>query len=194
MQAGKFISFELPYANHGVTVSPDQQAQQILTEAQQLISQGAAGVAITYSANYDQTQTINKVYASGGWDTGTNGANQAAVMAAMEQLMGSTYSGLQGKMHIAPITTMNGYLFPLSPWNETVLMNLVKIDLAAIEKYITDGWYVLGWQNQNTVNNPMHPYAVGGGVATLPPAVSDEIQTTLIALAKKYPGGSVTAS
>jgi len=194
MSTGKFINFDLPYAKNGVTVPAGKQAEQICTEAQSLLGQGAAGVAITYSANYDQTQTINKVYADGGWDTGTNGANQAAVMYAMEQLMGSTYSNLQGKLHIAPITTMNGYVNPLIPWNDTVLMGLVKIDLAAIEKYITDGWDMLGWQNQKTVNNPTHPYAIGGGIATLPANVSAEIQSTLIGYSKKYPGGSVVAS
>ena len=48
------------------------------------------------------------------------------------------------------------------------------------------GWYVLGWQNQGTVNDPMHPYAVGGGIATLPAAVSDKIQQTLIGFSKTY--------
>ena len=48
------------------------------------------------------------------------------------------------------------------------------------------GWDVLGWQNQQTVNNPQHPYAIGGGVARLPPAVDDKIQKTLMEFAKNY--------
>lgn len=185
MSTGKFISFNIPYKEGSVYVSSATQAQEILNKAQELIDNGAPGVAITYSANYGQTQTIEKTYRAGGWDTQTNGANQAAVMAAMEQLMGSTYTVLQGKMHIAPITTMNGHP-PATPWNDTVLMNIVTQDLANIETYLKNGWTVLGWQNQDTVNNPVHPYAVGGGIATLPTAVSDKIQQTLIGFAKDY--------
>lgn len=185
MSTGQFLNFNLPYKENGIYVSSAAQAQAILNKAQALISNGAVGVAITYSANYGQTRTIASVYAAGGWDTQTNGANQAAVMNAMEQLMGSTYTMLQGKMHIAPITTMDGYP-PTNPWNDTVLMNIVTQDLANIETYLKNGWVVLGWQNQDTVGNPAHPYAVGGGIATLPTNISDTIQQTLIGFANTY--------
>lgn len=189
MSTGQFLNFNLPYKENGVYVSSAAQAQVILTKAQSLINGGAKGVAITYSANYGQTLEIAKVYAAGGWDTNTNGANQAAVMYAMEQMMGTTYTGLQGKMHIAPITTMDGYP-PTTPWNDTVLMNIVTQDLGNIETYLKNGWVVLGWQNQDTVGNLAHPYAVGGGIATLPIAVSDKIQQTLIGFAQTYTAGT----
>jgi hypothetical protein len=186
MSTGQFLSFNVPFKENGVFISSHTQAQAILTKVQSLIHNGAIGAAITYSANYGQTRDIAKVYAAGGWDTQINGANQAAVMHAMEQMLGTTYTALQGKIHIAPITTMDGYP-PTNPWNDTVLMNIVTQDLATIETYLKNGWVVLGWQNQDTVNNPKHPYAVGGGVMTsLPTAVSDKIQQTLIGFANSY--------
>lgn len=187
MQNGQFINFYLPYSNDGVMVSPGQQAQQIIDKAKVLIACGATGVAITYSANYGQTRTIEQVYDSGGWDTQTSGANQAMVMYEMEALMGSADQDLQGKLRIAPITTMNAYENPVNPWDEGVLLNIVVTDLNRIQDYLTHGWVVLGWQNQGTVNDPAHPYAVGGGVATLPPLVSDKIQQTLINYSQTYP-------
>ncbi len=187
MPAGKFINFYLPYKQDGTFVAPMAQAQQILDKTTALVAGGARGVAITYSANYGQTRTIEQVYAAGGWDTETSGANQAAVMYDMGQLMEKTYAALQGKMRIVPITTMNAYIDPVTPWNEQVLMDLVTTDLHRIETYLQDGWYILGWQNQDTVNNPAHPYAVGGGIAQLPPAVSEKIQQALTGFAKKYP-------
>jgi len=188
MPTGQFISFYLPYRQNGAYIPPDSQAQAILTKAQTLVDKGAPGVAITYSANYGQTREIIKVYAAGGWYTGTDGANQAAVMCEMEQLMSSPYTALQHKMRIAPITTMNAYADPVTPWNETVLADIVTADLARIETYLQNGWCVLGWQNQDTVNNTGHPYAVGGGIAQLPPAVAVKIQATLMGYAKTYAG------
>jgi hypothetical protein len=182
-----FIDFNLPFFSGGMPVSPDEQAESILSEATVLIKQGAKGVAITYSANYGQTRTISQVYFAGGWNTHTNGANQAAVMSCMESLLAGKYQALQGKMRIAPITTMNAYSDPVSPWNNDVLMGIAITDLERIDTYLKGGWDVLGWQNQATVNNPDHPYAIGGGIAALPPAVSDKIQSTLTGYAKAYP-------
>jgi hypothetical protein len=189
MSTGVFINFNLPYLKGGVYVSDLEQADIILKEATNLISKGAKGLAITYSANYGQTRKIEQVYSKGGWNTQTTGGNQAAVMACMESLLGSKYQALQGKMRIAPITTMNAYPGdnPINPWNENVLMNIVIKDLERIKTYLDGNWDVLGWQNQGTVGNPKHPYAVGGGIATLPQAVSDKIQNTLIGYAKTYP-------
>jgi hypothetical protein len=186
MSTGKFVRFVVPFSKDGVRVSSQKQANDILQKSRAMVSNGAKGVAITYSANYGQTREIAKVYFIGGWNTQTNGANQAAVMSSMESLLGSEYKDLQGKMRIVPITTMNAYDDPADPWNDDVLMGIVTTDLDRIKIYLEGGWDVLGWQNQNTVDHPKHPYAIGGGVAKLPQAVSDKIQTTLSGYARVY--------
>jgi len=186
MSTGVFINFCVPYSEDDVSVPPQDQAESILKKADDLVTNGARGVAITYSANYGQTCEIEKIYFTGGWNTKTNGANQAAVMNSMESLLGSKYQTLQGKMHIVPITTMNAYDDPVSPWSDDVLMGIVTTDLDRIQIYLEGSWDVLGWQNQDTVGNPNHPYAIGGGVAKLPQAVSDKIQNRLIGYAKEY--------
>jgi hypothetical protein len=81
---------------------------------------------------------------------------------------------------------MNAYNNPVTPWNDDVLMGIVTTDLERLKIYLEGGWNILGWQNQKTVSNPKHPYAIGGGVAKLPPAVSDKIQNTLIGYATTY--------
>lgn len=186
MSLGVFVNFTLPYAKDGVSVSAQQQAAAILQQAEALVAQGAKGVGITYSANYGQTREIAKVYFAGGWQTQIAGANQAAVMSCMESLLGSDYRALQSKMRVLPITTMNAYDHPVQPWNDDLLMGIVVTDLDRIKVYLEQGWYILGWQNQDTVNSLSHPYAVGGGVARLPRAVSDKIQQTLIKYAADY--------
>lgn len=186
MSIGKFVNFVVPFLKDGVSVSSQNQADEILQKCRELISSGSQGVAITYSANYGQTREIEKVYFTGGWETKTNGANQAAVMSSMESLLARDYQDLQGKMQILPITTMNAYNNPVAPWNDDVLMVIVTTDLDRIQRYLEGGWDVLGWQNQNTVNDPKHPYAIGGGVAKLPQAVAEKIQTTLINYAAQY--------
>lgn len=187
MSTGVFVNFNLPYFSCGMPVSPDSQAESILKQAAALIGTGPKGVAITYSANYGQTRAIERIYLAGGWHTKIVGANQAAVMSSMESLLESKYPALRGKMRIAPITTMNAYSDPASPWNDDVLMGIVTTDLDRIGAYLNAGWYVLGWQNQGTVGNPDHPYAIGGGIASLPQTVSQKIQNTLTGYAKTYP-------
>ena len=179
---GKFIDFCLNYDD----LSSQQQADHILKKAIELVHNGAKGAAITYSANYGQTRTIEKVYLANGWYTGTNGANQAQIMSEMEKLLANIYQSMQGKLRIAPITTMNAYDQPVQPWGDDVLMGIVITDLDRIERYLENDWCVLGWQNQTTINNPTQPYAAGGGVAKLPATVSKKIQDTLIGYAARF--------
>lgn len=179
---GMFVNLNLDYQ----ALSSEQQAENILNRAAELVGNKAKGVAITYSANYGQTRKIQQVYFAGGWNTETNGANQAAVIHAMESLLAGTYKHLQGKMRIVPITTMNAYDNSVAFWNQDVLMGIVITDLDRIQFYLEDGWYILGWQNQKTVNDQFHPYAVGGGIANLSDLVSSKIQKTLISYANKY--------
>ena len=116
IMTGVFINFNVPYSKDGVSVLPQNQAEDILKKANDLVINGAKGVAITYSANYGQTREIEKAYWLGDWNTQTNGANQAAVVNCMEFLLGRKYSTLQGKMRILPITTMNAYNNPVNPF------------------------------------------------------------------------------
>lgn len=186
MKNGTFLNFNLPFLQNGEFVPSREQAEKILKKATELIANGAQGVAITYSANYGQTRDIEKTYSAGGWNTQIFGANQAEVMYEMELLLGSQYAALQGKMRIVPITTMDGYDDPDGPWNDDLHLEIVTADLARIKTYLENGWTVLGWQNQHTVDNPTHPYAVGGGIAILPQAISDKIQRTLMEYAETY--------
>jgi len=188
MSTGTFINFLLPFRKGNIGVSPEDQAIVILQKSQELIRNGSKGVGITYSANYGQTRKIEETYKRGDWFTHTDGSNQAAVMCHMESLMRSNqYKDLQGKLHIVPITTMDAHEGHPESWNTQVHMKIVKTDLERIKTYLEDGWDILGWQNQNTVNDPRHPYAVGGGIAgNIPAEVSDEIQKTLIHYAQSY--------
>ena len=90
-------------------------------------------------------------------------------------------------MRIAPITTMNAYVDPLTPWNETVLMDIVTADLEPIKSYLDDGWSVLGWQNQDTVDKPKRPYASAGASPRCRKPCRDKIQATLIGYAPEFP-------
>ncbi len=181
IQKGKFIDFYLPYSQDGNYISAKSQAQKILQEADTLLKKGSFGVAIIYSANYDQTKTIRKTYTEGKYKTGTSGANQANVMTEMENLLDTpNYQHLQGKIRIAPITTLT-----YSDYDGKDHITVVKDDLAQIKQMLKNGWDILGWQNQTTIKSK-HKYAVGGGVASLSHDISHEIQSTLLSLASQY--------
>ncbi len=179
---GSFVPFELTF--QGKTA--DDQARAILSEAKTRINAGSHGVGITYSANLGQTQLIRQIYANGGWNTHTGGANQASVMTAMETLEASEFADLQTKIRIVPITTMNYGDFPFG----TTMNDVVVEDLAAIRCLIAAGWTILGWINEARSDH----YAVGGGVAkqyyvdypdkALSPTQSAIIQAELSRLAR----------
>ncbi|MDA9773773.1 hypothetical protein N9B82_02350 [Saprospiraceae bacterium] len=176
---GKFLNFLLDYSQ----MSDDDQAKSILDKADQLIKGGSTGVSITYSANYGQTVEIEKTYLAEEWDTKTNGANQATVVHDMLKMMAtSAYSHLQGKMRLAPITTMAGstkYAQKITT-DESFHLGIIATDLMRIKNSLETGWSVLGWQNQKTVNSVDHPYAVGGGVVKLSAPVNKMIQGALM--------------
>ncbi len=185
MANGRFLNFVLTY--EGKTFR--QQATEILDEADKLIKGGAVGVGITYSANYQQTLKIDQTYADGKWNTQTGGANQASVMSEMESLeQGQTYSHLQGKMRIVPITTMT-----YSDFGKLTLDEVIGNDMKHIESLLQQGWHILGWINQTGSSQ----YAVGGGESkkwygkhptlALSPQQSATIQTTLEGFHKAYP-------
>lgn len=193
---GNFVNFYLPYTDKsGKRVSSQDQALSIITKAQELIGGGSPGVAITYSANYGQTQTIHQTYDSGGWNTHTSGANQADVMQAMESLMGDEkHSSLQQCLKIAPITTMT-----YSGYGGQTHKQVVESDLQYIKSLLDAGWAVLGWQNQDSIPG----YSIGGGVSErpdehgvvqFPQDLKDLVQTTLAKYAVDYPQESSISS
>lgn len=174
---GHFINFYLPYQETRPSNEPEQ-ALLIVKEAEKLINAGSKLVAITYSANYNQTVKIHQTYDSGGWDTQTSGRNQAEVMTQMELLLGGDYSHLQRKLQIAPISTMT------YPTGAKQPIDYVQEDLDYIKSLLDNGADVLGWINQDSKPG----YAVGGGVAGgLPPKIHTLIQTTLTQFSKDYP-------
>jgi hypothetical protein len=182
MATGRFIDFTMVYADGRPDgLDNDQQAQKIVDTARGLIGEGAPGVAITYSANQGQTKALVRAYAAGDYAAGISGANQAEVMERMETLLGDEANAdLRLLLRIAPITTIP------DPGADPVAV--VTEDLARIRDQLDAGWTILGWRNQKTVNNPDHPYAIGGGVAgSLPPAVDSAIQDGLKAFAAAYP-------
>ena len=156
-----------------------QQAQAIIDKTRALLAGGAAGVAITYSANYHQTVAIHQVYTGGGWFTQTNGGGQATVMAEMERLMGlPENSDIQMKLRIAPITTMS-YPSLLTPY-QYVFLDLVNIKTGLLDQ----GWTVLGWQNQDVAPGE---YAIGGNIAgKMPDDIRGLIQHVLGLYAVQY--------
>ena len=190
--AGVFHGFKLPFADaSGAMIEARAQAKSILEMAKALIEDGQApGVAITYSANTLQTEKIRRRYASGVWRTGTTGFNQAQVVAELERLQREPkHAALQGRVRIAPISTIDYHAPPLSP---AEFDNVLRDDLTRIRTdYLDRGWVVLGWQNQLTADDQQHPYAVGGGVArTSPNAISDDqsnrIQKALVQYAQSF--------
>lgn len=134
-----------------------QQAKQILDKVRALNQQGHKQVGITYSANQGQTKLIKSTYGSGKWQTHTSGANQAEVIAAVEQLLTTLeYKNLQTVFRIVPITTID-----YQKTNQTALDDDVQQSLDNASQFIKDGGYLLGWANQLTNGS----VAIGGGVA-----------------------------
>jgi hypothetical protein len=177
--AGRFINFYLPFAEHGNFITSQEQAKRIIARTEEQIKLGCKGVAITYSANYDQTVRINATYQSGQWHTHTHGANQAEVISALENLLENEFKHLQYKIRIAPITTLTYSTFGGNTHEEVVVQ-----DLQNIKALLDANWCVHGWINQ--VSAPH--YAVGGGIAQLTPEISARIQKTLKEFANQYPG------
>lgn len=92
--------------------------------------------------------------------------------------MGSDFSALQGRLEIAPITTMT-----YKDYGGHTQQQVVESDLEYIKSLRDKGWDVLGWQTQSSIPG----YAIGGGIAELPPEIDTLIQTTLAKYAVDYP-------
>ncbi len=174
---GQFIDYYLPFIEQGKPLTAQEQATQILTKATKCIESGCTGVAITYSANYDQSIRINETYQNGQWQTHTNGANQAQVIFQMEELQENQFRNLQSKMRIAPITTLT-----YSTFGGKSHKQVVNDDLENIKRLLDHNWTVLGWINQISAPD----YAVGGGIVQLPAELSSMIQKTLKEFSQRY--------
>jgi hypothetical protein len=171
-----------------------QQAEDILAEVERYHLKDYQKIGIIYSANRDQVETqIKPTYQAGGWRTGVGGGNQAAVMAAVEQLLGTPrYQHLQKKFQILPITTCahaGGYGSVNQRWLED--------DINRIEIFLQPpiNGVVLGWQNEAANNFTQNKYAIGGSISTQLQAIipgfnlsQDEyVQEKLAEFAKDYP-------
>lgn len=182
MIKGVFIDFPLAFLENGNGgLSNGDQALTIEAAARLLVALGHPVVAITYSANEDQTKALVAAYAQNQYAAGINGLHQAEVMAAQEADLGTkTASDLQMKLRIAPITTILT--------SSTDQSTVIQADLKRCKSQLDQGWAILGWQNQSSVKDTVHPYAIGGGVALgLPAAIVTEIQSGLINLRTDYP-------
>ncbi len=159
-------------------VPSEEQARLVISKVQELLQEGANGVAILYSANYRQTQAIQEAYAANRWKTGVTGANQASVIQCVEHLIEHSFQDLQGKFRVAPITTMT-----YDNYDGMQLHEVVLIDLENIKALLAGGWYVLGWMNQETQPH----YAIGGGVSgAMDSELKDLIQRALAEFAIEY--------
>lgn len=179
MESGHFIPFLLRFKDKsGAIVPAEEQARQIVSKVQQVLEDGALGVALLYSANYRQSQMIRETYASNHWKTGVAGTNQAAVIQCVEHFMEHPFKNLQGRFRVAPVTTMT-----YDHYDGQQLQEVVLEDLQSIRTLLEGGWHVLGWMNQETQPH----YAIGGGVSgVMDPTLKDTIQRSLAEFAIEY--------
>ncbi|MBN9226648.1 MULTISPECIES: hypothetical protein [Legionella] len=155
------VPFRVDFEKNGVGVSTRAQAAQILDEVARQHANGAKTVGITYSANQAQTDKIQSTYKNGGWKTGTDGSNQAAVISEIEQLLTTPkYQHLQGVYRTVPITTMK---YDSTGKAVKAKDTDVEESLKGASKFMDDGGVLLGWTNQTTAPGRL---AIGGGVAS----------------------------
>ena len=181
-----FVNMNIPYVVDKVKISAMSQAENIFDIIHQLKDIGTKGFAITYSANYGQTRDLQRAYMDNHFCAKIMGSNQAQVVFEIERMLAGVEAEFQNLLRIAPITTMNAYNNPVPNWNSDVLFGIIQSDLDRIENYLLNGWTILGWQNQDTVNKVKSPYAIGGGVVKLPHYIHEHIQDRLKEFANIY--------
>lgn len=156
--SGVFIPFRVDYKKGNNLITAKDQALKILEAAKAAVAQGYKKVGITYGANSAQTTDITSAYPKAFTDI--NGTLQAAVMKEMHALLQSTYSGLNGKVYILPITTIIE-----GSTRKPVTTVEIERDQLFIEDFIKSGGVALGWQNQDTYNRQAAPYPIAEGNA-----------------------------
>ncbi|WP_209328761.1 hypothetical protein [Lunatimonas salinarum] len=173
------MNFVLPFRNSAGVIPSKDQARTILAKVKEVLELGYAGVAITYSANFQQRNKIRDTYASGQWQTYTQGANQADVMRELEVFLDTMeFEPIRYKVRMAPITTLT-----YSDFGGKAQREVVEEDFAYLAGLLTAGWAVLGWINDLSSGR----YAVGGGVVKLSDEMEERIQRGLADFAKQYP-------
>ncbi len=155
---GKIHGFKVPFKNpNGKGISTEDQAQQIISDIEAMLTSNSdAKIAITYSANNDQSAGIIDAYTKpGGYTFDPGAGNQGAVFTIVAQQIQA--KGWSDKVHILPISTClhSGGVGAVSP-------QIVQRDAENIAKHLGAGWVTLGLQNQHTTGTA---YSVGGGIA-----------------------------
>lgn len=166
-----------------VDKTDEEQAIEILGLAKVYHAEGYKKIGITYSANHEQSMAINKCYQQNKWQTNIRGRNQAAVIAEVERLLlTDKYQHLQNVFQILPISTC------ARPGGiGAVEMQWLQEELNALDTFITDKNFILGWQDSTSIIRKDSPYAVGGGLSKQLTAEQNKlIQDTLINIEKKY--------
>ncbi len=178
--------------------TPKQQAEKMLDDilAKQAANPNIKQFGITYSANSLQTQYINNANSLSDLD-GLNGANQAAVMRSMLDLLKdnpkSKYSNIKNKVKIIPITTMSGQ-YGLTPGE---LDEVADSDFKKAKAFANspDNELLL-WTNNKSGGYP----AIGGGIARKGGVVStsqnklNSISNDLMMLQFSAPSASVASA
>lgn len=163
--------------SHPTSNGPKAQAQVIINRVLNLLRENpnVFQVGITYAANDEQSKALYEMYRLHGKLPDIYGNNQAAVMHELLKLLNDSYQDLVPVIKIMPITTCIQGGGTLSPKPENVMEEIKRI-----EEFVKEGGVLLGWQNQNTVNNENHPFAIGGGVAqNFSDNLSEYVQTEL---------------
>ena len=187
-----FIPFLLDYSRLIPATAEREQALKILHEVDRLHKAGHEKVGITLSVSDKQTANIRDKYEHGIPITGTGTKTeephlrgQVGVIQTVETLLEDpAYQHLKGKFQILPITTCQANLSS-PPERLNTTDELLDKDLLGIDKFLTEGGAVLGWQNQNTVATDS-PYAIGGGTVKLSADHNKKIQDGLKHFAATY--------
>lgn len=155
LKLNKINPFKIDFKIGSNSRTAAQQAQEVLGYFDKFFSSYPEGkIAITYSSNSDQAQSIYKGYKTGQYTI--SGANQAQVFSTI--VAGIKERNLQDKVHVLPIPTC------LHSGGKEISSNEdINLAMKNIAQHLKDGWYVLGLQNQST--KPDFPFAIGGGVA-----------------------------
>ena len=101
-------------------------------------------------------------------------------MKALEEQIEASDRILAPLFRIAPITTMT---YESNGYDGRTQEAVVREDLAHIRSLLDEGWYILGWMNQET----QPAYAIGGGISgPMDSDLQDIIQRSLTEFAIEY--------
>ena len=160
---GKIHPFQVPFEDANKKgIGAQAQAAQILADMQAMLKKNPnAKIAITYSANNDQSEDLIKSYETGNYGNNLGGGNQANTFLELSKMIKA--NGLSDQIHILPVSTC---LHPITGTGDLpVTQEIVKRDAQNIAKHLGAEWIVLGLQNQpQDVKKPI-TYPIGTGLA-----------------------------